>query len=70
MQRRHRYIFGKIFVELVRPNRVFCSQCNKIRITADGRIRPCLMKDTSIIDFKDRHTIEEACRARDNYGYS
>jgi cyclic pyranopterin phosphate synthase len=69
MQRRKRYTIGDIFVETVRPRKEFCEKCNKIRITADGRIRQCLMKNTGIIDFKNRQSIEIACRMRDGYGY-
>jgi len=30
----------------------FCDRCNRIRITADGRLRPCLLADTEF-DLKD-----------------
>jgi len=26
----------------------FCGQCNRLRLTADGRLRPCLLSDTEI----------------------
>lgn len=26
----------------------FCSECNRLRLTADGRLRPCLLADTEI----------------------
>jgi GTP 3',8-cyclase len=69
MQGRKRYFLEGIFVELVRPDKEFCVGCNKIRITADGKIRPCLIKDDGITDFLDRASIEEAGRKRDFYGY-
>ncbi len=69
MQRRKRFFLGDIFIETVRPRKEFCKGCNKIRITADGRIRPCLMKSTGIIDFDGRHSLEAVCRMRDKYGY-
>ena len=26
-------------------HQVFCDQCNRIRLTADGKVRPCLFSD-------------------------
>lgn len=36
----------------------FCSECDKLRITADGKIRPCLLSDNEI-------NIKEALQAKD-----
>lgn len=36
----------------------FCSECDKLRITADGKIRPCLLSDNEI-------DIKEALQSRD-----
>jgi len=69
MQRRNRYYFRDMFVEIVRPGKQFCKECNKIRITTDGKIKNCLMKDTTVIDFKNRWSIEKACSMRDSCGY-
>jgi cyclic pyranopterin phosphate synthase len=30
----------------------FCATCNRLRLTADGRLRPCLMSDDEI-DLRD-----------------
>jgi cyclic pyranopterin phosphate synthase len=35
-------------VETVKMSPSFCEQCTKIRVTADGRIKPCLMKQSSL----------------------
>jgi cyclic pyranopterin phosphate synthase len=36
-------------VGLISPlSRSFCDRCNKIRVTADGRLKPCLHTDTEI----------------------
>lgn len=37
----------------------FCSQCNRIRLTADGKVRPCLFSDTE-------YDVSEALRSGDN----
>ncbi len=36
----------------------FCSTCNRLRLTADGRLRPCLLHDIEV-------PVREALRARD-----
>ena len=43
----------------------FCSQCNRIRVTADGKLKPCLHSDEEIPlrgldDAALRQTIAEA----------
>ncbi len=54
MQRRKQYIFENYAVELVKPvdNTEFCSACNRIRITADGKIKPCLMRNDNLVDVR------------------
>ena len=52
MHRRKRYTLpdGAI-VEVVRPihNTVFCANCNRLRLTSDGRLKPCLMRDDNLV---------------------
>jgi cyclic pyranopterin phosphate synthase len=69
MQGRKRYYFKGIYVEVVRPTNNFCKSCNKIRISSDGKIRPCLIKDIGITDFTGKDSIEKVCKERDFYGY-
>lgn len=40
-------------VEVVCPmhNTGFCANCTRIRITADGRFKPCLMRRDNLVDF-------------------
>jgi cyclic pyranopterin phosphate synthase len=50
-QNRKRYTLSGTEVEVVRPmdNESFCAACTKIRVSADGEIRPCLMRtDNSV----------------------
>jgi len=39
-------------VEIVRPqfNNDFCTNCHRIRVQADGRIRPCLLSRDGLVD--------------------
>ena len=53
LHRRHQYSLragGK--VEGVRPmhNSEFCKHCTRLRLTSDGRLKPCLMRDDNLVD--------------------
>ncbi len=52
MQNRRVYVLPKVKVELVRPieNTEFCANCTRIRVTSDGKVKPCLMKNDNLID--------------------
>ncbi|MBU4266354.1 MAG: GTP 3',8-cyclase MoaA [Candidatus Altiarchaeales archaeon] len=50
MQSRKQYILDDVVVEVVRPSREFCMNCNKIRLTSDGKLKPCLMRDDNLVD--------------------
>ncbi len=40
---------GKGLVGLIHPvSRHFCSQCNRLRVTASGSLRPCLLQDYEV----------------------
>jgi cyclic pyranopterin phosphate synthase len=53
MQNRHVYCLPDVKVETVRPieNTDFCQHCSRLRITSDGKLKPCLMKNDNLIDF-------------------
>ncbi|RMF89061.1 MAG: GTP 3',8-cyclase MoaA [Methanobacteriota archaeon] len=53
MQNRTRYILDEGEVEVVFPmhNTEFCAHCTRMRITADGRFKPCLMRTDNYVDF-------------------
>ena len=53
LHRRHQYSLktgGK--VEVVRPmhNSEFCKHCTRLRLTSDGKLKPCLMRDDNLVD--------------------
>jgi cyclic pyranopterin phosphate synthase len=53
MQNRKKYFLpGGAEVEIVRPvhNSDFCSNCTRIRLTSDGKLKPCLMRSDNLID--------------------
>ncbi len=54
MQRRRQYFLKDAVVEVVKPydNSEFCSACNRIRVTADGKIKPCLMRNDNLVNIR------------------
>ena len=52
MHRRKKYFIDGAEVEVVRPmdNTEFCAHCTRLRITSDGKIKPCLLRNDNLID--------------------
>lgn len=52
MQNRKIYHLPKVNVELVHPieNSEFCFHCTRIRLTSDGKLKPCLMRADNLVD--------------------
>ena len=51
MHRRKKYILDGAEVEVVRPmdNTEFCAHCTRLRITSDGKIKPCLLRSDNLV---------------------
>jgi len=69
LQRIHHYSLhdlhaGRSGLEAERP--LSCSSCNRLRLTADGKLKPCLFHDREFaVDFSDiRASLEQAVRAK------
>ena len=53
LHRRKQYrLEGGGLVEVVRPmhNSEFCRFCTRLRVTSDGRLKPCLMRNDNLVD--------------------
>ncbi|AEH07501.1 GTP 3',8-cyclase MoaA [Methanothermococcus okinawensis] len=52
MQNRKKYLVNGLEIEFVRPmdNTEFCSHCTRIRLTHDGFLKPCLLRDDNLVD--------------------
>ncbi len=56
LHRRKRFIFNfkgkRAEVEIVRPmhNTEFCMYCTRIRLTSDGKLKPCLLRNDNLVD--------------------
>lgn len=53
MQGRRKYTLHGTEVEVIKPmhNTEFCAHCTRIRVTADGKFKPCLMRTDNTVDF-------------------
>lgn len=61
LHRRKKYFIDGVEVELVRPidNSSFCANCNRLRLTSTGKLKPCLMRNDNLIEIKDEATADE-----------
>jgi cyclic pyranopterin phosphate synthase len=52
MHNRRIYHLPEVTVEIVRPteNREFCAHCTRLRLTSDGKLKTCLMRNDNLID--------------------
>ncbi|MGV8089127.1 MAG: GTP 3',8-cyclase MoaA [Methanothrix sp.] len=66
MHRRKKYFLDGAEVEVVRPmdNTEFCAHCTRLRVTSDGKIKPCLLRSDNLvkIDSCDPERIKELLR--------
>lgn len=55
MQDRKKYFVDGGEIEIVKPmdNTEFCKNCTRLRITPDGKIKPCLLKNDNLTDILD-----------------
>jgi len=80
MQNRRIYYMPNVKVEVVHPieNTEFCARCTRLRVTSDGKLKPCLMKKTGLVDVltpirkgEDDERIKqlfmEVCRGREPF---
>ena len=66
MHRRKKYFLDGAEVEVVRPmdNTEFCAHCTRLRVTSEGKIKPCLLRSDNLvkIDSCDPARIKELLR--------
>lgn len=57
MHHRRKYCLGGAEVEVVRPmhNLEFCANCNRLRVTSDGKLKPCLLRTGNEVDIRGLH---------------
>jgi cyclic pyranopterin phosphate synthase len=54
MHHRKKYCLDGAEVEVVRPvhNTEFCAYCNRLRVTSDGKLKPCLLRTDNHVDIR------------------
>jgi cyclic pyranopterin phosphate synthase len=52
MHNRRIYRLPDVTVEVVHPieNGEFCAHCTRLRVTSDGKLKPCLMRNDNLVD--------------------
>ena len=52
MQNRRIYHLPNVKVEVIHPteNTEFCMRCTRLRVTSDGKLKPCLMRNDNLVD--------------------
>ena len=60
MHHRKKYCLDGAEVEVVRPlhNTEFCAFCNRLRVTSDGKLKPCLLRTDNHIDIRGKKNEE------------
>ncbi|WP_458404614.1 GTP 3',8-cyclase MoaA [Methanobrevibacter sp.] len=68
MQGRKKYYIDGGEIEVVKPvdNAKFCAKCSRLRITPDGKIKPCLLRNDNLVELishvrngENEETLEE-----------
>ena len=56
MHHRKKYCLEGSEVEVVRPlhNTEFCAFCNRLRVTSDGKLKPCLLRTDNHVDIRGK----------------
>ncbi|HVP95267.1 MAG TPA: GTP 3',8-cyclase MoaA [Methanoregulaceae archaeon] len=75
MHHRKKYCLDGAEVEVVRPlhNTEFCRYCNRLRVTSDGKLKPCLLRTDNHIDIRGKKgedleaAFREAVRRREPF---
>jgi len=75
MHHRKKYCLDGAEVEVVRPrhNTEFCAFCNRLRVTSDGQLKPCLLRSDNHLDIRGKSGTElealfcEAVRRREPF---
>mgnify|MGYP001306960405 FL=1 len=75
MHHRKKYCLDGAEVEVVRPlhNTEFCAFCNRLRLTSDGKLKPCLLRTDNHVDIRGKSGKEledlfiEAVRRREPF---
>jgi len=64
LHKRKKFEINDAEIEIVRPidNTEFCMNCNRLRVTSDAKLKPCLLRNDNLVDVRgiDRLSDERA----------
>jgi cyclic pyranopterin phosphate synthase len=54
LHNRKRFEIDNAEIEIVRPidNTEFCMNCNRLRVTSDAKLKPCLLRNDNLVDVR------------------
>lgn len=60
MHHRKKYCLDGAEIEVVKPlhNTEFCAFCNRLRVTSDGNLKPCLLRADNHVDIRGKSGID------------
>jgi len=62
LHKRKRFKINDAEIEIVRPidNTEFCMNCNRLRVTSDAKLKPCLLRNDNLVDLKGIDKLSDA----------
>ena len=54
LHKRKKFEINNAEIEIVRPidNTEFCANCNRLRVTSDAKLKPCLLRNDNLVDVR------------------
>jgi len=54
LHKRKKFAINNAEIEIVRPidNTEFCMNCNRLRVTSDAKLKPCLLRNDNLVDVR------------------
>lgn len=62
LHNRKRFKINDAEIEIVRPidNTEFCANCNRLRVTSDAQLKPCLLRNDNLVDVRGIDRLSDA----------
>lgn len=66
LHNRKQYDLGDVLVEIVRPfHDGFCENCTRLRVTANGKIKTCILENKGLVPFHGRESLLASIRLKE-----
>ena len=62
LHKRKKFEINDAEIEIVRPidNTEFCMNCNRLRVTSDAKLKPCLLRNDNLVDVRGIDQVSDA----------